>query len=229
MEEISAHGGALRKQAQALLQAGRFDEAEQVCREEIAFYEPFGTAALAHEGLGDILLAKGEYQKALDEYVVFSRNGDSNTLYLNIALCYVRLGDLEKARKAVQSYPEKQIAQLAADPPVEGARSTGDLKSMELVLMLALAGVHSGDSPEALKYLLAAEKLAPDDWEIADTIGQRLDYMARYDDAIPYYKRAIRLGGDKVSYRHRTRVEMFDLQKKQQDAKRAPVEPSAPR
>ncbi len=211
-DEISAHGYQIHLAAQALLRERKLEEAEQKCREEIAYYQSLGGHTTANQLLGDIQLAQGKYQDALDTYAIVREHSDDVETWLAMSLCYVRLGKLEEAQKAFRSCPDEGLRKLASDPPAPGAIGVGDLKSMELTLMLALAYVHSGDSPEALKYLLAAEKLAPDDWGIADTIGQRLDYMARYDDAIPYYKRAIKLGGDKVSYEHQVRVEMYDMQ-----------------
>ncbi len=205
-EAHDAPGNQMIKEARALLRAGKLQEAEQKCRQAMEYFRD-NELSIPYELLGDILLAKGEYQKALDEYAVFSRSGWSTTLHINIALCYLRLGDLDKAKEA---YLDEIQTERGLRP--EHMPGTEDLKSMELTLMLALSGVHSGDSPEALKYLLAAEKLAPENWEIVDAIGQRLDYMERYDDAIPYYKRAIKLGGDKVPYEHQVRVEMYDMQ-----------------
>ncbi len=225
MDEISAQGSQIELQARALLRAGKLQEAEQKCREEIAFYQVHNWNTTGQQLLGDIQLAQGKYQDALDTYAIVRENSDDVETWLDTSLCYVHLGKLEEAQKAFRSCPDASLRKLAADPPPEGAPGVGDLKSMELTLMLALAGTHSGDSPEALKYLLAAEKLAPENWAIADAIGQRLDYMARYDDAIPYYKRAIKLGGDKVSYEHRVHVETYDLQKKKRDSQPAPVAP----
>ncbi len=228
-DEISAHGYQIHLAAQALLREGKLEEAEKKCREEIAYYQSLGGRTTVNQLLGDIQLAQGKYQEALDTYAVVREHSDDTETWLAMSLCYIRLGKLDKAQEAFRACPSEDLRKLASDPPPAGAPGVGDLKSMELTLMLALSGVHSGDSPEALKYLLAAEKLAPENWEIVDAIGQRLDYMERYEEAIPYYRRALKLGGDKVSYHHRMRVEMYDLQKKQQASQRAPVAPSAPR
>lgn len=220
MAEIHAQGGGLHKKAQALLRAGKLEEAERVSREEIAFYEKFGEATISRQLLGDILLAKGQYEEALQEYAVLRRSGWSTTLHINIALCYVRLGGLDKA---VEAYRDQIETELGPGPHLENIPGTEDLKSMEITLLLKLADVYSGSSGEALKYLKAVAELKPDDWAITERIGLTLYRLKRYDEAIPYYKRALELGGDKVSDRTRTRVEMYERQ--QQDALVAPNAP----
>lgn len=229
-DEIIAYGEQINQQARALLREGKLDEAEEKCREEITFYQAHSLGNAGRRLLGEIQLAQGKYQDALDTYTALRQNNDDPQLYVSIALCYVRLNKLEEARKVLQAYPEEWMRKQAADPPPEdlkGMPGMADLKSMEATLMLTMATMAPDGYEEQLKYLLAAEKLAPKNALIADRIGEMLYRLERYEEGVLSYKREVQLGG-KLSYRDQMRVEMFDLRKKQQDAQRAPVEPSAP-
>ncbi len=194
-----APGYEMLKAAQALLVQDKLQEAEQKCREALEFLhrnDHSETALVPLELLGDIQLAKGEYKEALKSYAIAPLR--SAACPVNTALCYVRLGDLEQAKK---SCPDKMLAQYASESHPEAMPGTRDLKSMEATLLMALANIYGADSAQELKYYKAAEKLAPTNWHLAEGLGWTLDDRGRSDEAVRYYKRAVQYGGDKVSQR----------------------------
>lgn len=213
----------LHQKARTLLKEGKLEEAEQAWREEVAFWQAHDTTSAGTDQLlGDIQLAQGKYKEALATYAIVLRSSDNPQIFLGIAQCYLRLGDLEKSREALQESPDEGLRKLADDPLPEDLKDmpgTHDLKAMEATLMMVLAASTSDGYEEELKYLQAAEKLSPENWFIADRIGQTLDRLNQYDKAVVYYRRSMQLGGDKVSYDHRMRVEMFDLRQKQNKQK----------
>lgn len=216
--EHDAPGNQMIKEARDLLRANDVEGAERKCRQAMEYFRE-NEISIPHELLGDILLAKGDYEAALESYDHSLFYGDSDFIYIHISLCYIRLGDLEQARKSFLMCPWTDLRKLAADPLPDDMKDmpgTKDLKSMEATLMMALAIITADGYEQKLKYLQAADKLVPESWLIADKIGQMLDRLNRYGEAVTNYRRAMQLGGDKVSYDHRMRVEMFDLRQKQQ-------------
>jgi len=218
------------KHARQLLRGGNFAEAEVECRRAMALSpiingKPWygNTPQL----LGEINLAQGNNQEALVSFLEARVSTHSLMLDLNTALAYCRLGNFGMAKK---HYPSQTIVNLTDGKSLAEWPQGDDLRSLEASILLAqgLDAASSADATGALPYLRAAGKLAPQNWFIAEQTAYALDYLNRRDDAVPYYRRAIELGGDKVSYEHRMRVEMYDLRKKQA-SQRAAVEPSTPR
>ena len=216
------YGEAVKK-ATELLNQGKFVEAEAECRRALTLVLLINGKPWYGEEvplLGDILLAQGRNQEALDCYlrIVTSSvpdNPEHPHSNIGAALAYCRLGNFKMAKRY---FPRN-------DSPEWHKVWRGGIEAFEASLLYSRAGEESSHSNYrmALFYLKQAEKLAPPNtkWFLADMIGDAMYDLHRYDDAVTYYRRAMELGGAKVSYEHRMRVEMFDLRQKQQKQKAA--------
>lgn len=200
-----APGEQMQTEATVLFKAGRIPEAEEKCRQALAFLRRTPIAQEPRELLGDIQLAKGQYKEALESYGVARRYSANPRLSLNVALCYVRLGDLKMAQHFC---PDEALAHLVS-APLQELPGTQDLSSMEARILYAhgVDAYMTAEAQEALKSFQAAERLAPANWWIAYMVGRSLDRLNRSDEAVPYYKRAIHYGGNKVPQGARRRAE----------------------
>ena len=210
-----ARYGEAEKSARALLDKGQLVAAEAECRRALKLDVIFfvnGVPDPPQESgmrlLGDIQLAQGKYQEALKSYGVNNPHRmrqlhGGPEMCLKIAQCYVGLNDFERALK-FYNYLIRRHPAWNKDLP-----GAGNLHSLEATLLMLRAG-DGRSSEQALLRFRAAEKLAPTNWFISDTIGELLHDMDRYDEAVASYRRAMQLNIARVSYGHRLRVEMHD-------------------
>jgi len=78
---------------------------------------------------------------------------------------------------------------------------TDNLRSLEASILMALGAEAdvTADPQNALPHYKRAAMLSPRNWLLGELTGKCLDELKQYDEAVPYYKRAVQYGGDKVS------------------------------
>jgi tetratricopeptide (TPR) repeat protein len=202
---------ALSKEAEEragqLLRRGELAQAEEECRRALSISpklhgNPYrgSTRAL----LGEILLAQGRNSEALDCFLQGEHHVIPQwTTVLSTALAYCRLRDLEMSRKLYEDIQKHTVNSQEEDLP-----GTGGPRTLEASILLARAtqAYLQHDYEGALLDLNAAGELAPQNWVIVEQTAQVLDRLDRPDEAMPYYRRAVQLGSDKVSDRARERA-----------------------
>lgn len=138
---------------------------------------------------GKIRLAQGRYTEALELLKVEYKVGRSGILDLDIALCYVKLGDLAMAR---QFYSDNAILKtnVITEDDLPG---TATAASFEASIRFArgLDYFFSGMKQAAFEELVLAEALAPTKGAISYFAGRSLRHMDRYMDSKPYFERAV--------------------------------------
>ena len=139
-----------------------------------------------------------------------------------MALAHCRLGNLEQACKLY-------LSELNTTPPsftgsdearrqfflgrhnarLRALPGTDTRKALEASILLERGRRRLTIHPQgALADYKAAAEVAPDNWIIAEQIGEALYRLERRDEATPYYRRAAQLGGDNVPERARERAKM---------------------
>ncbi len=164
-------------QAKKLLRQGKLAEAEEACNKAIALYQAQGSLGRlsipdVRQTLGDVYLAEGKYQKALDFYDVVGKRKRNKkiTPNLNAALCYVRLGNYDTARQYYAHAGWGQGREVkASDLP--GTRTP---KALEASIRMGRGAGYSihGDEEAAFAEFAAALKLVPDNGFIAYRRGE---------------------------------------------------------
>ena len=187
-------------EARALLRAGKLTEAEQVAIVGQALWlrDP---QRLPHPMfqwlLGDVRLRQGRYADALQYYQLASKHSARSGEELNIALCFVRLGNDEMAR---QFYSDQTLLRYSSISLRE-LPGTNNHQALEASILLAhgLEGYLTHQEQEALEDLDAAGKLAPHNGLIAYYAAQCLLRLKRSQDAVPYLQRAAKYGHGQIA------------------------------
>lgn len=145
---------------------------------------------------GKIRLAQGRYTEALELLKVEYKVGRSGILDLEIALCYVKLGDLELAR---QFYSDNAILKtnIISEEDLPG---TDTARNFEASIRFArgLDYFFTSRKQAALEELTLAESLAPTKGAISYFAGMSLIHADRYVEAKPYFERAVKNSSGRI-------------------------------
>jgi tetratricopeptide (TPR) repeat protein len=221
-----------RAQADKLFEEGDLVRAEFWCRRALTLLPLFkGKPWYGSEVplLGDILMAQGRPEEALECYLrdVANQELDGSTKpadpdhprpNLNVALACCRLGDLEMAKKY---FPDAVIAERVSPEWLKESPDIGDLRTREASLLWIRGNQESSFPLKRLRYFEAAAKLAPKNWMIAREIGDRLYDLNRYEKAIAAYRRAMELGGDTDGWGNPLHIVIENLQRRQKQQQKA--------
>ena len=201
-------GYVMMKEATELWRAGDLDAAEGKCREALQVFRTY-IANLPKDLPGDatymlgkpktilanIQLAKGQYKAALEGYREvtddFSKVHTSSSefdIFLNVALCYIRLGDYEKAKK----FYSNEILLNDSSVSKEELPGTDNPRALEASILLTRGTM--AQPKEALTDYESASKLAPRNGMLAYVQARTLMDLKRYDEALPMFTRAVRFG-----------------------------------
>jgi len=201
MEEANRRESIANKKAQQLFEQGRLAEAEQACYDALAVSlkingEPTDTTAM--QLLGDVYREQKRYKEAIEVYGNSLKHGiGDDDVPLNIAWCYLKLGDLKNAH---QFYSEEKF--FADLPPAQKAMyiislpGTKTPKTMEASLLFALGCEKSGhaDVDNSVPYFKKALLIVPHNALIAYKCARDLARFSRKEEAVPYWARAVVFG-----------------------------------
>ena len=196
----SALSQAAEKEARRLFKEGRFAEAEAAARRSLELSIKINgqpTSMTALQLIGDIYMAQKRYQDALDTYAKAREHTRNLELDLSMALAYVRLGDLEKARrfysqeKFYARFPEEDRDQVGPQLP-----EPTDAKTFEASIFYTLGAEKSSyaATEEAAEAYQKALDLFPRNGRFAYLLARKLMRLKRYDEALPMFARAVRFG-----------------------------------
>ena len=204
-EAKSRQAMAVEKEARQLLKERRFAEAEKACHRALALSptingQPANMVVL--QLLGDVRLEQKQYQKALDTYFRARQHSRNLELDLNIALCYLKLGDMDKAHSF---YDEKKLFdKRLGNNMLPGEKETymaslpgtATAKTMEASIYFARGREKSSFAQvnEAVEDYKKALVLVPRNALIAYSCAQDLARFYRGQEAIPYWARAAVFG-----------------------------------
>lgn len=202
-----ARSSVAENEARQLLKERRLDEAEKACYRALALCpqvngEPINIAA--QQMLGDVYQAEGRYKEAIEVYQTSCKHSFNNEeTELKIALCYLRLGDMDNAHKF---YTEKKFysterflgGTTAKEKADDFSMLPGDKtpKTMEASLLYTLGAERNlyGYSEEANALYKKTLELAPRNALAARYIAWNLDFLGKRDEAVPYWARAAVFG-----------------------------------
>ncbi len=200
------------KAARELLHKGDLDAAERKCREAIKIFRGSYAADWPKELLGDIQLAKGQYEEALESYGVARSHSANPGLSLNVAFCFIRLGDYKNAKK---SYSDRYLLRNTGVNK-EDLPGIDDVRALEASILLARGAEarSTGDYKEAVANFEPALKLAPRNGMLAYVQARTLMDLKRYDEALPMFTRAVRFGNPaQVKSAKSTMIQMWPRDK----------------
>lgn len=139
---------------------------------------------------GNSLVEEEKYDEALEVFEEFKTTyPEVYQVHLNIGTCYLKKGDLEKAEAAFQFVLDKTLelhGDYSADSPASLRAFTG----------LGELYILGGDYEKGQEYLTMALAISPEDEVAAYNVGQIFFSNQRPDEAIKYYKLAIRIKED---------------------------------
>ena len=201
-------GYVMMKEAAELWRAGDLDAAEGKCRKALQFFRTYianlpknlpgdATYLLGEPKtiLANIQLAKGQYKAALEGYREVTENfsmvhtsSSEYDIFLNVALCYIRLGDYEKAKK----FYSDEILLRDSNFSKEDLPGTDNPRALEASILLACGTLANAEG--ALANYESAIKLAPRNGVLAYRQAMLLMRLKRYDEALPMFARAVRFG-----------------------------------
>ena len=212
---LQAGSSSLFQDAQALLRAGRLEEAEAMARRAVAA-QPRNTDA--HALLGVVLDQRGQTGEAEKEYREALRLDDKSTVALaNLGVLLGRTGRVDDAvatfERVLKLQPEHEQATfnlgalyaarkeyVRAIPLLERAANfdkhpatTGDLA---LLITLANAYAHANRAADAAKLFDQIERGAGDDPPILFTLGLSVADAGDYDRAAKLFNRTDTLRPD---------------------------------
>jgi tetratricopeptide (TPR) repeat protein len=186
--------------AQDLYRSGDLVGAERAARETITLAAGLSPLAqeLARRLVGQIRMQQGRYKDALEWLGADWLAGKDARLDLDIALCYVRLGNYTKAKRF---YSDKALLRYTSIQP-EDLPGASNPQSLEASILLA-RGLDkfftASGQMDALSDLNAAGRLAPRNGLISYYAGMSLVHMDRPAEAAPYFRRAAQYGRGKIA------------------------------
>lgn len=138
-----------------------------------------------------IRIKQGRYQEALQDILSTQLGSEMGHLTeLDMALCYVRLGEIEKAR---QFYSDQFVLERDSRIKPEDLPGTQDARSLETSILLARGTeiLTRGSEKEAAEEFKAASQLTPNNGLIAYLTGKTLSQSGRAEEAQPYWHKAM--------------------------------------
>lgn len=205
----SRRSQAVEKEARSLLKESRFAEAEAACYRALALSPKINGQPSSMEALqllGDVYREQGHYKDAIDTYNKARQHTRNLELDCNIALSYVKLGDLNSARKFFSE--EKAFGNMVDLPPQQKAQFLAQLpgtktaKSFEASIYFA-RGKEKGSYAaldEAVENYQKALRLVPHNALIARHCAWDLDFLGRSKEATPLWARAAAFGTGDVAH-----------------------------
>ena len=199
-DEANKRESVANKKAQQLFEEGHLAEAEQACYDALAVSLKINgesTDIVAKLLLGDIYRDQERYKKAIEVDQDALRHGTGDGVDLNLAWCYLKLGDLKNAHRFYSE--EKFFADLPANQKNDDlSMLPGDKtpKTMEVSLLYA-RGCENDSHAEVEKANALWKKaleLAPRNALAAYKIARNLDFLGKGDEAVPYWARAAVFG-----------------------------------
>lgn len=190
--------------ASLLMDGKQFDEA-RVLVDRMMHRHPL--AASPHELRGDLFAQQGESQRALIEYQLAQRNGESSRILTKLYLLRLEQAGTEEALQPLQNWlqthPEDNAMRLFLAGELERMGDDGVKAMYEAVLKYDPANVMAlnnlamrsldKDPAAALAYAELGYQAAPEDPFVLDTYAQALVRMKRPLEAIPLLEKAIDL------------------------------------
>jgi tetratricopeptide (TPR) repeat protein len=180
------------QEARTLFSAGNNTKAKAECQAALAVAPRLNGAVHAPDAkqlLGEIYYTEGNYKQALYWFGDRAKNTKDDRQDFDIALCYVRLGDFQTARRHYSHdlVYRNSSSTTAADLPV-----IRDLKSLEASILLARGLDHdmTGQMKEASADYDAAARLAPDNAWLQHRRGWIAIRAGRKEEGLGLLRRA---------------------------------------
>ncbi len=211
LDTQSRHSHEAEQQARQLLKERRFKEAAKACHRALALSakinnQPINRTAL--QLMGDIFQEQGHYQEAIDAY----RKAPGNSRDSDIALCYLKIGDMKNARKfyneeiffgsKVDLPPAKKAIYMTSLP---GTKTT---KTMEASILFARGCKKESVAQldEAVEDFKRVLVLVPRNALAARSIASDLGTLYLGEEATPYWARAAVFGTGDVAQEGMSRL-----------------------
>ncbi len=192
---------AAEDEARALLKRKQYAAAETACRRALAITPKIKGKTLnlvAWQLLGHIYMEQGRYREALPFLTNAAQNTRHDEVNLDTALCYLRLGDLERAR---QFYSDRMILRYIDHIPdyQSYVPGTGTAKTLEASILFARgidADLHArtGNTEKAVLDYTVAAKIVPTNGMIAYFQAMGLKELKRSREALSCFTRAVAYG-----------------------------------
>jgi tetratricopeptide (TPR) repeat protein len=206
-----------------LRDAGDISGAEAACRKALSLaFRVNGHLVRPeiHQLLGELLLRQGTYQEALGQFdrwiaerkhtkfpmPLEGRYSNEACVQLDLALAYCLRGNYQLALKYYTDpmVPATPPFSSLNDQPWEEGLSTRNLTGLKAAVLVQIAlnpGSATTTEKEALRCMLEAAKLAPDNPMVAYVCGHMLLRKNRLAEALPYFRLAAKRGHGEVALR----------------------------
>ena len=215
--------------SRALYNQGRFAESFAAADRAIALARYWQRGLLveeAHRLQGRNLVEMGQYRRALPYLDKDYRIGQSEALDLDLTLCYLKLGDPERARR---HYSDQLVLRYNHDLAAKDLPGTGNTTALEASIRFARAldlDTSSRKTLAAAEYA-RAEALAPNNRVIPYYRGLSLHYAGHDDLAAAHFVKAALMneggpgsrGWNARSHLTREGVEMLEREEKARAAR----------
>ena len=195
-QEASKPSFEAMRQAELLFRKHDLTGAENAAKESmrLAWEAGAGDVGSSRNLIRKIRMQQGKYQEALEWIGADWQQGADSSLDLDVALCYVRLGNTTKAR---QFYSDENTLRYASSLTVQDLPGTRNRKMLEASILIA-RGIdkffRATGEKEALADFDAALTLAPQNGLAAYYAAQSLVVLGRRTEATPYFIKAAQNG-----------------------------------
>ncbi|MCA1799617.1 MAG: tetratricopeptide repeat protein [Xanthomonadaceae bacterium] len=164
--------------------------------------DPDSAAALA--GLGRAALDQREFEAAVDHLSkALERSPTASRLHHTLALAYRGLGQRERAREHLARSGDVAVR---VDDSLE-ARVGAESRSAQLYLALGVQSAADGDLDTAVRQLVTAYQLAPDNPHVLLNYGAVLARLGRFDEAQSVLSRLAAVDATAANFLYLGRVE----------------------
>jgi tetratricopeptide (TPR) repeat protein len=180
-----ADADALEKDARRLLRQKDLPRAESVCRQALDAFKDDPHRTTVKRLLGEILLKKGEPAQAV-AILTETEGHNDHEADLDIALCYVRLGDFARAKAY---YTDQVVLSYVSNATARDLPGVSNMRSLEASISLSKAvRAYGHDLEGSLEDFETAGRLAPRNALVAHFHAFALGRLKRYDEAEKYLK-----------------------------------------